>query len=280
MFTETWLSNKIETSELDLTNFSIFRCDRLHLTNPEASEDVGVLIGVCSTFSVREIPNLDTSLEQVWVSLFLDNETLLLGCIYIPPSSHSSIYERFGNSLLKLREQFPTSDISVSGDLNLPNLIWSNNRFSASFNFNDLTYTTIKNKILQLAPYVNFLNLFQSNFIFNNYGSTLDMIFSMISGVHTDRAVDELSRVEDYHPPLHSIILTNPAIRSIPSYTYYNFHKANYDLISDHLNNFDWHELLNSNDIDTNLDIFYKIIHETIEQFVPKYKIKPTLYPP
>ena len=120
MFSEPWLSDEIASAVLDFNDFVIFRCDRYRLNSHTALDGGEVLIAFRSTFSVREMPNPDTSLEQVWVSITSENQVILFGCIYLPPTTHVSAYEIFGNSLLKLHEEYQTPHFFIAGDFNLP----------------------------------------------------------------------------------------------------------------------------------------------------------------
>jgi len=89
LLSETWLCFNISDYELGLTKFTAFRAD----TIVNLSRGGGVLLAVKNNLNsiriaVKNIPGI----EQVFVSLKLNDIILLIGCVYIPPNTHSDIY--------------------------------------------------------------------------------------------------------------------------------------------------------------------------------------------
>ena len=99
ILTETWLKESIRDSEFLLNGYNLFRCDRSPLTST-SKKGGGVLIVTRSIFNTREITNPDNSLEQTYVLLQFKKLDLIIGSIYIPPSSDEDIYEKFGRSII------------------------------------------------------------------------------------------------------------------------------------------------------------------------------------
>ena len=138
IFTETWLKSNINDTEFLLNGYDIYRCDRSPLTNT-AKTGGGVLIVVRSTLISRKLKNPDDSLEQLFLLINFGNCDLIIGTIYIPPSSDENIYEKFGRSIMSIKNDFPNAEFLIAGDLNLPNIDWSNSYMGANFTAREST---------------------------------------------------------------------------------------------------------------------------------------------
>ena len=86
MFTKTWFSKNINSSELGLLNYSIFRCDR-SIESSSLSRGGGVLIAINKQF-ISSYLNVDTgSLELLFVTIKINNtRKLIISCIMHIPS--------------------------------------------------------------------------------------------------------------------------------------------------------------------------------------------------
>ncbi len=103
VFTESGLHEDISNQELGLENFNVFRKDRSPLTI--TSERLGVvLIAVKKCYHSIELqtPN---NMEEVFVKVSYNNTSLVIGSVYIVPSSKSSVYTNYIESVEELHEQ-------------------------------------------------------------------------------------------------------------------------------------------------------------------------------
>jgi hypothetical protein len=154
------LHNNVSSLELGLINYEIYRCDRFFLSS-SSTRGGGVLIAVDKKY-ISSLIDIDVkSLESCFVSVKINNtKSVIVGCIYFPPTSPSSLYIEYFSILDNLISSRPNDDLLFFGDFNLPNL----NKTSLNANLNLSSPEAI------FLENVAFLNLFQINTIFNSYG--------------------------------------------------------------------------------------------------------------
>ena len=256
---ETWLTPHFSDSFLNLHNFTLHRCDRLPLTFQPTTTDSdpkggAVLIALKNCIPNKKINNPDDTLEQVWTLILLGRFQLVFGCVYIPPKSNLDVYDRLGSSVNKIRSQFPSADIYIFGDFNLPKTNWVNSLLGVNISFCRDATALVKSSTTCLANYINFNNLHQHNVTLNKNNVLLDLIFSNV-----------LSPIDNHHPPLQcNIIIPSPPVSS-PLHYKRNFKLADYKSIAYFLNTFEWDHLLDNDDTNVVIDIFYDIIYACID---------------
>ncbi|VDO82494.1 unnamed protein product, partial [Schistosoma mattheei] len=78
LITETWCSQAVSNSELNIQNYRIYRCDR------ETKRGGGCIIYALDTLTTNKVEDsvLNSLTESVWISVNTLNHSLLLGCIY------------------------------------------------------------------------------------------------------------------------------------------------------------------------------------------------------
>jgi len=191
-FSETWLHNNVSSLELGLVNYEMYRCDR-SLLSKSSTRGGGVLIAV-NKKCISSLIDIDVkSLELCFVSVKINNtKNLIVGCIYFPSNSPSSIYNEYFNILDNLISSRP-NDLLFFGDFSLPNL----NKASLNANLNLSSPEAI------FLENLAFLNLFQINTIFNNYDSKLDLILSNSKSHFISLNKDAIVPVDNYHPPIN-----------------------------------------------------------------------------
>lgn len=116
-----------------------------------------------------------------------------MGCIYFPPNSPSSLYNKYFSILDNLISSRLNDDLLLFGDFNLPNL----NKASLNANLNLSSPEAI------FLENLAFFNLFQINTIFNSYGSILDLILSNSNSHSKSLNKDAIVPVDNYHPPIN-----------------------------------------------------------------------------
>lgn len=80
IFNETWLTEKIVTSELDFHEYKVFRFDR----NPQTStlsKGGGVLIAVRKTYTSKSLVLYNISIELLFVVIQLPKRTLIISSV-------------------------------------------------------------------------------------------------------------------------------------------------------------------------------------------------------
>jgi hypothetical protein len=170
LITETWFN---ESSIFNLTNYIIYRHDRKN--NPHG----GVCIYISETLISHEVTHyeLNNDSEQVWCSVNLGTEIILVGCIYRPPLSNDLVNNQIISSInfaSSLVEKKHYSGLLIAGDFNLDHTTWYCNTATTtntlSEDFIDTFYSN------HLTQHVDF-NTFQLNSTIGP-SSTLDLILT------------------------------------------------------------------------------------------------------
>ena len=132
LFTETWFNDQ-NTEQIE--NYKLYNRNRI-LTSHGG---VGIYIknGIKS-FENGEAEFINESIEQVWVTVFVGSEKILIGCIYRPPRSTNNL--PIFDSIRKARELLDhkiVNGIMICGDFNLPDIFWDEDfiPFTNSKNF-------------------------------------------------------------------------------------------------------------------------------------------------
>ena len=122
MITETWFNSR---SIKIIPNYTLFNKDREQVVGG------GVAIYVRNDLEAFEVCEVDLAgviSEQIWCSVTVGADSLLLGCIYRPPySSHETSEEIFKAMVLakKLVDEKMYTSLLIAGDLNFPKIKWT-----------------------------------------------------------------------------------------------------------------------------------------------------------
>ncbi|KAL4082187.1 hypothetical protein QTP88_028459 [Uroleucon formosanum] len=167
----------------------------------------------------------------------------------------------------------PGSVFIFSGDLNLPDLSWSNDDFG-------LIYSSSGPAIHCVPDVFACNNFFQLNHIPNSNGNFLDLVFSNDFRINIEKSVTGVVSCDPYHP---SLVFMLTFVDDLPSidrcHKYYNFRKACYPRISTFLSSFNWLETLATTDIDSATCALYDALHYCVTSFVPLVVFKPSKFP-
>ena len=139
--TETWLNASVPDSCLTIPSFSqVFRTDRSSLSvSPDGHDNRrggGVLLLVQESVKCRRRDDLQCWPESVWIELNLDqrknkktsySSTIILGCVYRPPSMTHSDVENFTSLLEQSLERVNISKnmVVILGDFNATSPTWT-----------------------------------------------------------------------------------------------------------------------------------------------------------
>lgn len=215
----------------------------------------------CIHIPVKSIPGI----EQVFVSLKLNGIKLLLGCVYIPPNTHSDLYYQHCEVVENIIINYFFDNILIIGDFNLPGF---------SLGVNNLINNPSTNIIVN--SYINYLGLNQFNNIPNyRNDNILDLIFSD-THLHTIFPGCSLTPlVDSYHPPLEFLYPLNSPnlLKDQPISVIYNFNACNFNDIIRFLANIDIISNLMNLHVDAAISKFYEILNHCFNLFVPKLNI-------
>lgn len=187
---ETNLTSEISNSELGFNNYTVFRCDRSVSTSDKTSGG-GSLIAVRDSIPCSILSSASLKTESVFVKFSAAPNNIILGCTYIPPNQHSSVFLNFCDSVDEVVLQCNNTDrILLMGDFNLPYCDWIGCAPTADES---------SRYILDLAATHG---LSQVNTTTNYRGVLLDLVFSSITDINVVPTVDVLLPEDRHHPAL------------------------------------------------------------------------------
>ncbi|KAG5864357.1 PiggyBac transposable element-derived protein 3, partial [Gonioctena quinquepunctata] len=179
--------------------------DRLVLTS-QKYRGGGVLIAVKKNFSSNVIALNKDNVEQIFVNVYAYGDELVIGGIYLPPSSRLDLYEDHCATVDSVMERFPKKSCFCT----VPNVEWYNDEFGVSAIYNNNNAAQI------LIESLAFHNLFQLNSIKNCFGVMLDLIFTNDKDIITvESANDCLLPCDSYHRATVSSITSNKDFKEL-----------------------------------------------------------------
>jgi hypothetical protein len=271
LLSETWLDGNVGDSEMGFNSHTIYRKDRSKQTSVK-SRGGGVLIAINKKFKSTLVKTNHKNLEQIYIKVKLKNESIIIGIIYIPPSSPIMVYKDFCEDLENLQQKFPSTVFIIAGDFNLPNIKWPQDPEEFPINVDN------NEGAMEVLETIQYLNMMQYNYIFNSRNRLLDLILSNKTDICVQRSIEDLLPVDPYHPPLTMKITSEHAVLRETSTFSYNFKKGDYPGAIEYLIQAEW-TFLQDNDINRIVQTFYKILHDTINKFVPYEEFRSTNYP-
>ena len=232
-------------------------------SNIEETEKRGVAIYVAESISplVTEFIFNNEFEEQTWIELKLrGNDKLLIGCIYRSDSGTSQ-NNYLLSTLFRQINQVNPSHLFVYGDFNFKGIDWKL----------QLGTSDKENKFIDA---VQDSYLFQNVDEFTRYRdgnqpSLLDLIFTNEEGL--------VSNIE-YLPPIgasdHLCLRAelNVYPDEIEEEPRLNYHKGNYEKISEELDNFMWHEMMENKSAEEAFECFEDILSKLMKEHIPKSK--------
>ncbi|XP_055527412.1 uncharacterized protein LOC129720025 [Wyeomyia smithii] len=127
VLTETWLDDRILSTQLFGNRYTVFRTDRSDL-NSKKTRGGGVLIAVSVRLNCRiDAAPIHDTLEQVWVIVETSCSDVSVGVVYLPPDrkSDSQLIQQHIDSIeMVLSRLKPHAQALVFGDYNQSGLRW------------------------------------------------------------------------------------------------------------------------------------------------------------
>lgn len=270
--TETWLCDSFHDSELGLTNYTIYKCDRSSLTS-SFSRGGGALITTRRDIVSNLIYTPAMNVEHIFVEFSLNNINYVVCSVYSPPSYLTSVYESFILAVESVILLHHECIFIFCGEFHLPEVIWSNDDFG-------LLYSFVSNpRVLCVPGDFSVLNFLQLDGIQNSFGCILDLVFSNEKNIYIEKAVTP-AVLCDHHPALEIIIkvdIVSPILDR--SHNYFDFRRAPYTKIYEFLDSFNWLETIMSQDVDKAAEALYDNLHFFVLNFVPEVSYIPSTFP-
>ena len=275
VLTETWLDDRTRSQQIFGPNYDVFRCDR-SANNSRKTTGGGVLIAVHRKFNASLlVHNNWLPVEQVWVSLKLTDRTLFLCAVYFPPdrvrdptylNAHMASVNEVSSRASAIDE------VVILGDFNLPGIKWCDR--GNGYLFADSGSSLISSITQELLDCYSTATIQQFNSTSNENGRCLDLCFASVRSEAPESmpAPSPLVKVVLHHPAL---LVTIPNAVSIdtnctPVPVWYDFSRADYDIINSDLNSIDWEAVLDKDDASAAAMTFSHIVNYIIDRHVPK----------
>lgn len=258
LLSETWATDSLKNSELCPNEYVVFRSDRV------SGRGGGVLAAVrrsitCSVIYTSDGELLMSKVDLICLKLCLNNYSIYVIVLYLPPTSPLAAYELLYDKLEEL--QISTKDFVLAGDFNIPELT-------------DLS----SSKSMALHNFLSYHDALQINTIANNQGRLLDLVvISTKLNCSLSRSEFVLLPEDLYHPAIGfevSLPVTQTVEQFVSKEKFYNYKRG--DLLSLYMlmGEETWTDVLESNDITYALDKFYEILYGHINACVP-FKERP-----
>lgn len=236
----------------------------------------GVLCAVrrCFSCSSVDIANPD-NLEVLCVELSLPTKRILIVTFYIPPADDGTSYE----SLLRMLESLcnnlsPSDEVLCMGDFNIPRASWC---YSAADDCVISDCSTARSYEKDFLDGVSAAGLSQASLVVNEFGKSLDLIFTTAADSTTvTRCQTPLLSETNHHPAHHvKLCFDNLDCNSSTDCIYqFNFKKADFHELNDTLASSDWSPVLSADNIESASANFYTIIFDCFSTCVPLSALK------
>lgn len=204
---ETWLKPSINSSEFFPLNYTVYRKDR---------EDGygGVLLAHKTTLTSYQL-HMASPCEIVACKFDQTINPLIICSVYRPPNSNIEYLNHMCEELQSIRLANPSATIWIGGDLNLPDINWTDNtitghQYPLSLNERFLTFQD-DNFFVQFVTFPTRINNTLDIFI-TNHPSLVNKCFP-ISGIgdHDGVLVDLDTTINHYKPAKRKIYLWDKA---------------------------------------------------------------------
>ena len=160
---ETWLDSSVTDAEVSVACYATYRRDR-------GSRGGGVLVYVTDKCRSRKRKDLEEDgVEILWVEVRLNRRTLLLGNMYRPPNTNSSVLDSL--ELMLERAVSERKEVLLMGD----------------FNLNLLAHSIETDRLKQITEDNNLKQLISVPTHITNHSQTLiDLLFTTNPNIFTD----------------------------------------------------------------------------------------------
>lgn len=264
-------------SELECSNFNLFRKDRSSLTSHKTSGG-GILVYVRKSIRSSRMSISHQNVEQLFILCEYKGSKFIIAGLYIPPNM-PDIYYSLHCETVESVMQNSSHKIYIFGDYNLPEANWSNDVFGVT------VACPGASSAVSVARTFGFLQLYQKIDIPNTRNVFLDLLFTNDNSVVISLASDPILD-DSLHHLQYECLLSNFYSKESSGNNlffedfYYDFRNANFVGLNDYLAGVDWAQCLTQcDDVNNAVDIFYEILGVGIASFVPVRKYINSTYP-
>ena len=263
--TESKLEPDVLDSEIKIENYDIIRTDRLERSGG------GVAIYHEETLNCTPLLSASNSVCEVLIIKIHNNDTVIC-LLYRPPDC---VYVELEDILEKTRDilkEYTHSDIILLGDLNFPEIDWSDT--------GSRTVCSSGDKKRQIEAVLNLTDDLFLNQLINTptrEENTLDLLFTNITENLYDLKATECKTHSDHR--LLELKLTAPNSNQCPlksstklNKNKLNFHKADFDKIKSELKDITWKDILDGKSVTDQLNSILETVNKVSQQHTPVFK--------
>ena len=221
-------------------------------------------------------PNLNKEVsEQIWCSVELNNESILVGCVYRPPNSTHETNTEINDSInaaSQLGRNKNYNNLIIVGDFNYGSIEWadcycpidlSNNNDCEAF------VETIQD---------NFLKQMISESTFShsseNDGKILDLILTNDENrIQQIKHEPNLGLNERGHDVLTWSFLLKNELVTKPIKEFKCYRKGDYKRMNDYFTKIDWNNRFKNKNMNECYNLFLAEYNQASENFIPKFSI-------
>ena len=276
--TETWLKPYINDAQISIPSYNVFRADRQQRIKG------GSLLYVHESIPVSEFDVFDDrSCEGVICS---SPRKIIFANIYRPPGTSMESFQDLMNFVQKfIDKQCDGSpehyQIIVTGDLNFPDISWddlyagncpSDTRVSAEYLLNFMSKLLLTQFINVPTRKYNILDVFLTN-----DSNLVQHVTATPSDISDHNLIDVLSMefLPSHDDKSNSLSHEDEHI----NFQNLNYHKADFDKISEDLNSVNWDSLRESVSLEEFPHLFNKTVYNTCAKYTPKWNNRKTTTP-
>jgi hypothetical protein len=252
--TETWLNPNKKTAEVFPEGYNVYRKDR-------SVRNGGGILFACKKDLVVTNLSIQSDKEILWNQLELKGgKKVIFGTVYKPNHKDEETVISLEESLDKIRQKFPNSDILVAGDFNQPNIEWENRTIKPGHWAN----ANVGNRLLDVVED----NCFEQVVDKPTRGDNILDLF-----LTTKQSLVEEVKVEpgvsDHHAVLVEVQL-NSRRKKLPPRKVYLRNKADISGIKKYLEDFQDSYFSNKSSIQNDWDKIEGAIKNTMDKNVPQ----------
>ena len=238
-------------SELEIQDYSIIRKDR---KNKLKSIGGGIMIYYKSELSLVDVTEeYNDNIEHIWAKIHMSNcKQISLGLFYRPPDSTEEQVQFLSEIMSKNKSK---STILI-GDFNYGDINWKNN-----------TAGSVGKKFLKVCTQLNLKQCVKTKTRGNNI---LDLVL-----VNDKNFIYKLSQMAPLARSDHNILNVVLNVRVKYKNTYvkcYSYNKANYNILEDKLNEVNWEEEVNNNNVNEVWEKIKNIMISFRENSIKQFK--------
>lgn len=226
---ETWLNSALPDYGITIPGYKIVRKDR-----EGRGGGVAFYLKNSFKFTIVDVGDQNSSLEQLWISLKIAGKKLCLGTLYRPPNSNFNLcIDHLENVLISLLPEYDY--VLFGGDFNVDFLNVT------SYNFSLLSNFLHKYGLNQIIT--------EPTRLTETSQSLIDIIISSCPEIFTNVEVLEMDGISDHCIVSCNIKLVKPAQQTLYK-TYRDFSKFEHDLFLHDLQGIYWDYIYELEEVD------------------------------